>query len=152
MSPGDAVDTRPAVHPSDGVARVNCAVRQNSPRLSCDHVMTGRSKAALGKGLARGRGLGRLSLRLSVICQSVITRARQMLECLYWQTGFSQRKAGGREGELEHSSSSSLIAVSQRAPSKLLHPSDRHFSICLKEDVKPENELFLASPSRRKLG
>lgn len=58
------------------------------------------------------------------------------------------------EGDLKNSSSSGLIAVSQREggfqesassdPSNVPHPSDRHFYICLKEDVKPENRLFLA--------
>ncbi len=50
MSQEDAVNIEPAVHRSDGVAGVNCAERQNGPRLNGDHIITSRSKTTLRKG------------------------------------------------------------------------------------------------------
>lgn len=163
MTQEDAVNTKPAVHPSDGVTRVNCAERQDSPSLNWDHVITSRSKKTLRKGsegvwwedvgsIASARG-----------CQSSVSdhshTAIRCLECL----NFTSRRAlakerqgkeeGGGEGDLKHSSSWGLLAVSQReggfsriclksALSNPPHPSDRHFYICLTEDVKPENYFW----------
>lgn len=111
-------------------------------------------------GLARGRGLHHLSLRLSVICYRPVIHTRQMFKCL----NLSNRRAmakerhgkeeGGRERALKHSSSSGFIAMSQReggfqesawrALCQTLPPQSQTL-LCLKEDIKLENELFLAS-------
>lgn len=51
--------TKPAVHAPNGVTGVNRAERQNSPRLSRDHIITSTSKATRMKGTA-GRVLNLL--------------------------------------------------------------------------------------------
>lgn len=97
MTQEDAVNTKPAVHPSDGVTRVNCAERQDSPSLNWDHVITSRSKKTLRKGsegvwwedvgsIASARG-----------CQSSVSdhshAAIRCLECL----NFTSRRALAKE-------------------------------------------------------
>lgn len=121
----DAVNAKPAVHPSDRVAGVNWAKRRDSPRLNRDHVITSRSKTSLRRGLGRGgwwedvgaiiSARGRQSSvrdpsHTPVRCLSVLTLPTDGP----WLKGRQGKEEGGREGDLKHSSSSGLTAMSQR--------------------------------------
>lgn len=68
MTPEDAFNMKPAVHPcKGGHNKVNCTERQDSPCLNLDHAITSRSKTTRRKELGDGDGMWAPSSQLDAV-------------------------------------------------------------------------------------